>query len=224
MELVGKAKLVFEACAKISEGEVMIKKGHDLISEGKIELVNILGEAKAAIPGEVRPRKSKSTFRKERRNNEEISNLIVSTVKKNGPSSTSDLKGHFNIGDRRMALILETLVKQNRLHDQGSGMRHYWAVPPQHDKAIPSRGKHSRSLVDEKDYVEPALAFLRTNEWVTKGKLLDHLHISQKPGNRLFEYLEKQRLVRQVTKKNNPEHSQSKHLFNQDFNYWEAMA
>lgn len=225
MELVGKAKLVFEACAKINQGEDMIKRGHVLISEGKIELVNLMGEVKIASSGEAKPpKKHKSSFRKELRSNEEISNLIIEMVKKKGPLTNTVIKGHFNIGDRRMAQVLGGLAAQGRLKDTAaSAGRHSWDLPHAQAQTLPRIGKTGRPFFDEKAYVEPALAFLRTNDWVTKGKLLDHLHISSKPGNRLFDYLEKQKLVKQVPKRNNPEHSHNKSIFVQEYMYWEIV-
>ncbi len=232
MELTGKAKLVFEACAKINQGEDMIKNGHILISEGKIELTNLIGEVKLPVIGNIKKAK-KSKFRKETRTDDEIANLIVEMVRKSGPHTTSAIQDQFNMGDRRVVNILNSMAVQGRIKDmssgKGNGLRHSWVLlnsaASVAEKIVHTRvGKTGRPIFDETKYVESALSFLKTHDWVTKGKLLEHLEISSKPGNRLFDYLEKQKLVRQVAKRNNPGHKHNLSIYNQEYNYWEAVV
>lgn len=65
-------------------------------------------------------------------------------------------------------------------------------------------GSHGEIDVTDEKISAKAKEFLATNDWVTKGKLLDVIDLSSSAGNRFIAYAKKQKLIKEVQKKNNP--------------------
>lgn len=132
-----------------------------------------------------------------------------------------------------MDTLLTSLVKQDKIRDDKAptATKHTWirsgtsqAKKPERNinkvKTTGSRG----GVIDITDpsIVNKTISFLNTHDWVTKGKLINHIKLSPAVSNRLLDYLVKQNLVKQVKRKNNPSHKHPP-TFAQALTYWEAV-
>jgi hypothetical protein len=235
-ELSARQKLVFEACQKIQQA-------NKLFEEGRIELANLLSE-KLVRKDAKGP--DTSNFKLDIRNDEDLKEKMVELIKVNRQASTKLFADKLRISDRRLDRLLEGLVKSGTIEDIGSGGRHAWIMVAKKlkpvkkpKKTFPKKGhissikingrrlasnKHHSSIdVTDEKLQEKVISFLKTHDWVNKGQLINAIDMSFYPGNRLLEYMQKHKLIKQVAKKNNPAHESRKSLFVQEFPYWEVV-
>lgn len=243
-ELTGKSKLVFEACSKITQGRQLLK-------DGKFELANLLGEhSKTKMSRLTAGQKSaitkkkkliahrESGFRKDVRPDQDIKDAMVRLVRLNRQASSTLLQKKLRLSDRRLNRLLGQLVGDNKLRDEGSGKEnspHKWVIPKSpktkkingHKLAKTSGGGKQRGTfidVTNPEIVNKALSLLNTDDWVTKGKLINVIDMSAGVANRLLDHMKKQKLVKEVVKKHNPAHKSSPKNFERLGTYFEAVA
>jgi hypothetical protein len=242
IELSGKAKLVFEAVEKIKQGQKMFE-------EGNLELKSLLGEkpkksltagqksaqTKKRMKKKIIAHKSISTFRKEKRTDEDLKEKMMSLVRKNTQVSTVLFKNKIHVSERRLDRLLEQLMKEGRIEDRATGDnvgRHRWMIPDKMKKNAKVNGHAAKSakskriggpLIDvtSEDTVNKAIQFLKTHDWVNKSIFIKGIDLSPVPGNRLIEYLKKKNIVKQVKKSNNPAHEKVKKIYVQHLPYLE---
>lgn len=239
VEMSSRQKLVFEACTKIQLGEKMLK-------EGRLELASLLGEKPKSSKktagqksAETKRKKTiahksvhKSSFRPETRTDEQIGERVIALVKKHGDNklTSSYFKDTTHVGYRRIENILAGLRKSGKLIDNWTGSRHSWALPGKkvtngvngHTNGV-HKVRRSGIDVTDQSLVDKALKFIGTNDWVNKGQIIDAIDLSPTVTNRLIEHLQKQKLVKQVRKTQNPAHKSIPKMFSQNLPYWEVV-
>lgn len=238
----GRMKLVIEAVAKIQQGKKLFQEGH-------LELANLLGEKATKKELRKHGKDRPSTFNMDVRSDETLKEKMIDLVRLNRQASSILFSRKLKISDRRLERLLEALVKEKVFEDVGQGGRHAWILTGHKSKAAKKAAKTRKKqkklgkvkkssinghkvlkssrgtfidVTDEK-VVNRALDFLKTHDWVNKGQLIKAVDLSPGPLNRLLQYMQKQKLVKQVYKKNNPAHESVKKMYVQDLPYWEAV-
>lgn len=234
-ELTGKTKLVFEAVAKIQQG-------NKLVEEGKIELASLLGESKpqkrltagqkSAITKKLLAERE-SNFRKDTRTDEEVKEKIVNLIRKNREVTSILVQKKLKLSGRRLMRLLGQLSGENVIVNQGTGVdksRYRWTLVTKpinghrFKKKSPGGGGRRSSFIDvtKPEYIDKTLALLKTDNWVTKSKLIETIDVSAGVANRLTDYLRKQKLIIPVMKKHNPAHKNSPKNYERSMQYWAA--
>lgn len=192
-----------------------------------------------------------SSFKKDTRSDETIKKKMVDIVRVNRQASTALLMKKLKLSERRANRMLGQLEGEGLLVNEGNkeeGAPHKWVLPkkpmkekkeinghklaktpggggkrnPQGHKLVPGVHGGQIDVTDEK-LVAKAMEFLKTHDWVNKGMFLDAINLSPRPGNRLIEYLEKKKMIKEVYKKNNPAHEKVKKIYVQELPYIEAV-
>lgn len=189
-----------------------------------------------------------SSFKKDTRSDETIKKKMVHIVRVNRQASTALLMKKLKLSERRANRMLGQLEGEGVIVNEGNKEDgpHKWVLPkkakPQKEKKeinghklakTPGGGRGGHKTVpgvrgaqidvtDER-IVNKAKEFLATHDWVNKGQFLDAIDLSPGPGNRLIDYMKKQKLIKEVQKKNNPAHDKHglRKLFVRPFSYLE---
>lgn len=176
-----------------------------------------------------------SNFKKDKRSDETLMNKMVELVRTNRQASTILFKKKLHLSDRRLNKLLGTLTGKGILADESSGeegAHHKWVLVKEPEKKAINghklaktpggggkrklkrnpqgyktlQGTHGQIDVTDEKIMAKAKEFLKTEDWVTKGKLLDVIDLSSSAGNRFIAYAKKQKIIKEVHKKNNPAH------------------
>ncbi len=249
-ELPARQKLIVEAVLKMENGRKMFNDGKlELLNltghaspakkAAKTKKIDGVPKLKKTI---AHKKAQASGFKVDKRTDDRLKERMLKLVHKHGQLSSSDFKEKLKIGYRRVERLLSLLKKEGQLVDlqksKEPGVHHIWSIPnskPVNGHAIKAKSKTgggtgSRKVmpgrggaidVTDETIVSKATSFLKTHDWVNKGMFLDAIGLSPRPGNRLIEYLEKQKVIKQVMKKNNPAHEKVKKIYVQEMPYFE---
>lgn len=209
LELTGKQKLVYEASKKIHLGEQMIR-------EGKIELNNLIPDAKTVANKMLR---SPGLFRKNNQSDEQLIERVLGLIDKEPKVrvTTNYVQMKLNISKNHAGRLKDKMKKARMITEKGSpgGGTSVWMRRTE-TKSLPE------NFIRAKENADKVLAFLKANAWVTTHKLVDGLKLTWYPAKRTLEYLVSKGLAKIVTKAGNPNHKDSS-SFNRVFDYWEAV-
>lgn len=201
INLTNKQQLIFNACLKIEQGRLLLK-------QGKIELDELTGTSTPPV----NYGKDVATFKLDTRDDQKLEKRVLDFLKK-GPQSTFALQKSLRAGGRRANRIIGNLEKAGKIKNAGEEGRRAWVL------ASKAKSPASRIEVVDEALVKRTLDFLKTDDWVSKQKLIKTLHISWKPSERLLAHLTNEGLIKTVRKKNNPNHKNHLAVYNQTLPY-----
>ncbi len=247
-KLVYEASLkYFNGKKMMEEGKLELASLLGEHTKGKVKKTKPAGELTSGQKSALTKKKKliahrESSFKKDKRSDEVIKEKMIALVKKNRQVSTALFQKKLKLSERRTQKCLGMLVAEGKLEDRSDGTgdtARKWMFPDtpvrswskKKPKGINGHklaktpgggGKRRGSFIDvtQPELVNKAISLMNTDDWVTKGKLIEKIDLSPGVTNRLLTHMKKEKLVKEVIKKHNPAHKDSPKNFERPAVYY----
>lgn len=219
-DLTGRAKLAFEASLKIAQGQ-------KLIAEGKLELQNLIGDKPikrkgAKVVAHKTTRRAVSTFKMEKRTDEQIAAQIEKIVEKNEEVHVNLLHEKLHVSERRLLRVINSMKHYGFVKGAKGHVLKKLTEP---GKAAPTKQPKNKNdqFAHEKDPLDEVYNFIKNNDWVTKRMVTEKLGKDFYAIQRCLNTLVRDKKVKTVEKNHNPAHKGSaRGAFERVMTYYET--
>lgn len=231
VQLTGRQQLVFEACQKIDQGKRLIEQGQlelsNLVPEGT-KKGSRLGVPRRSHKAREAVRAPRSAFKRETRTDEQLGDSILKLIdEEKGMAFPSLINRRLHISERRLERVLDALKDRDSIIEKTEGQRRFLMrkkrTYKKRAKTKKESHRHGPTPTDPAKLAPKVLAFLNENDWNNVGKISEGTGISRIPLNRTLDYLQKEKQIKKVMKKNNPAHKTKHRLWTRDLPYWEVV-
>lgn len=225
-KLVGRQKLIYEAVLKIQQGEALAR-------QGKIELDNLTEVKGQAKKKTVANRTLRSTFKVDKRTDQDIANSISRMVGHSDKITVNWINQKLGVGERRTLRIINQMP--GMVFKDGDGGARYLVKKTEVKKKVekePGRKKRKSNgpysllprneLAKPGDPIDKVRSYIKNNSWVTQLKLTKGIQGEFYAIRRCVNTLLKDKEITIVRKRHNPAHKDLPASYAREYEYFET--